>query len=294
MKYGTITIIYNPLSTGSSQSMARAFKRDLLTKLPKQKITLRPTEYAGHAEELAYTLAKESKHPLIISSSGDGGYHEVINGVMRAQKEGYRATAGLLPAGNANDHHRNLHDEDLIERIIAGREKKIDVLKLEGRSNGKSIQRYGHSYIGFGLSPFVANRLNENKLNFFNQIWIFIQAFVAQRSVKLNLDGKNRHYDSVIFSNVPSMSKYLRISKPSRVDDGMFEVTIFRRRSKMQLTTLLLKAIFTGVEEDVRVKDYHLRTVKETLVQIDGEIMTLDARSDVRIGIEKRALDCIV
>jgi hypothetical protein len=71
-------------------------------------------------------------------------------------------------------------------------------------------------------------------------------------------------------------------------------VTIFRRRNKMQLTTLLLKAIVTGVEEDVRVKSFKLRTVKETLVQIDGEIATLDARSEVRIGIEKRSLRCIV
>jgi diacylglycerol kinase family enzyme len=294
MKYGAITIIYNPKSTGSSQAMARAFERNLLAKLPKQKVTLRPTEYAGHAEELAYALAKESKNPLIISSSGDGGYHEVVNGVMRAQKEGHRATAGLLPAGNANDHHRNLHTEDLIESIVAGKERSIDVLTLEGVSKGKSVQRYGHSYIGFGLSPFVASQLNKNKLNVFNQVWFFVQALVSQKSVKLNLDGKNHHYDSVIFSNVPSMSKYLKISKPSRVDDGMFEVTIFRRRNKMQLTTLLLKAIVTGVEEDVRVKSFKLRTVKETLVQIDGEIATLDPRSEVRIGIEKQSLNCIV
>lgn len=294
MKYGAITIIYNPISTGSSQAMARAFKRNLLAKLPKQKVTLRPTEYAGHAEELAYTLAKESKNPLIISSSGDGGYHEVINGIMRAQKEGHRATAGLLPAGNANDHHRNLHTEDMVEGIVKGKERSIDVLTLEGVSKGKPVQRYGHSYIGFGLSPFVASQLNKNKLNVFNQVWFFVQALVSQKSVKLNLDGKNHHYDSVIFSNVPSMSKYLKISKPSRVDDGMFEVTIFRRRNKMQLTTLLLKAIVTGVEEDVRVKSFKLRTVKETLVQIDGEIATLDPHSEVRIGIEKRSLNCIV
>jgi len=294
MKYGAITIIYNPLSTGSSETLARAVKRDILARFPKQKVSLRPTQYAGHAEELAYTLAKKSNNPLIFSSSGDGGYHEVVNGIMKAREEGYDAVAGLLPAGNANDHYRNLHDEDLMERIANGKEQKIDVLKLEGTSKGKAVHRYAHSYIGFGLTPVVGKKLNKNKLNFFNQIWIVAKALLSLRSVKLDL-GKGIHaYDSVIFSNVTTMSKYLKISRPSKLDDGTFEVTAFRRRNKIRLIALLLKASIVGVEEDVQVKEFSLQVAKKTPVQLDGEILTLDAESKVRISLEGRALNCIV
>lgn len=294
MNYSAISIIYNPQSTGSSETLARAMQRDILAKTPKQKVSLSPTSYARHAEELAYSLAKKSHRPLIISSSGDGGYHEVVNGIMKAQREGYQAVAGLLPAGNANDHYRNLHTEDFVELIARGKERTVDLLKFEGVSEGQPVQRYGHSYIGFGMTPFVGKHLNKNKLNIFNEVWIVTRALFDLRPVRLNLGKKSRYYDSVIISNVASMSKYLKIAKPSRVDDGKFEVTIFRRRSKLKFIALLLRASFSGVPEDMQVKDFSLKVVKKTLVQIDGEILTLDADSQVKISIEKRILPCIV
>jgi len=294
MSYSDITIIYNPNSTGSSESLAKAFKKRLQKRMPNQAITLKPTKHAGHAEELAYTLAKQSPHALVISSSGDGGYNEVVNGLMKARKEGSKAVAGLLPAGNANDHYHNLHDDDLVEQIANGNHKLIDLLKLEGKSKGKKIQRYGHSYIGFGLTPDVGKELNKTKLNLMNQVWIVTKALLNVRPVKLVIGLKARHYDSVIFSNVDKMSKYLKISQPSRIADGKFEVTIFRRRNKFKLIAVLLKASFVGVSEDAQVSRFRLRTVHETLVQIDGEITKLDAKSRVKITMDKKALPCVV
>lgn len=294
MKYTAVAIIYNPNSTGSSEDSAKAFAKRLRKQLPNQPIDLIGTEYPGHADEIAYTLSVASKHPLIISSSGDGGYHEVINGIMKARHEGYDPTAGLLPAGNANDHYRNLHDKDILEDIEKGRRHEIDVLKLTGKVDGKRFVRYGHSYIGFGLTPFVARELNKTKLNFFNQIWIVTKALLNLRTVRLIIDKKARRYDSIIFSNVDSMSKVLKVSQPSRINDGKFEVTIFRRRNKLKLISQLLKASTVGVTEDARVKKFSLKTVRRTLVQIDGEITALDADSTVTVTIEHQALPCIV
>ena len=61
MTYSTIAIIYNPNSTGSSKDLADDFKTAIKKRLPKQKIELIATEYAGHAEELAYEISKKSK-----------------------------------------------------------------------------------------------------------------------------------------------------------------------------------------------------------------------------------------
>lgn len=294
MKYTSAAIIYNPNSTGSSESSAREFKAQLKKHMPKQKIDLIGTEYPGHADEIAYRLSTESAHPLIISSSGDGGYHEVINGIMKARHEGYDPTAGLLPAGNANDHYRNLHDKDIIEDIAKGKRHNIDVLKLTSTAKGKPFERYGHSYIGFGLTPFVARELNKTKLNFFNQIWIVTKALLNLRTVRLVIKKKSRRYDSIIISNIDSMSKVLKVSQPSRVNDGKFEVTIFPRRNKFKLISQLLKASTVGIKEDLRTKRFVVKTVFPTLVQIDGEISRLDADKDVVITIEKRALPCII
>ena len=294
MSYSTIAIIYNPNSTGSGESLANGLEGQIRARLPKQKVELIETEHVGHGEELAYSIAKASKNPLIISSSGDGGYHEVINGALKAKKEGYNPTTGLLPAGNANDHFHNLHSEDLIDLIVGNKSTAIDMLKINSVSKGKAVERYAHSYIGFGLTPVVGNELNKTKLNPINEVWIVAKSLFTIKPVRLQVGKKIRRYESIVFSNVDVMSKYLKISQPSSVTDGKFEVTIFRRRSKLKLILLLLEASFKGVKEDAKVSSYSLKTIKSTLVQLDGEIMTLDARADVAIGIEARALPCVI
>lgn len=294
MRYTTIAVIYNPNSTGSSKQLAEDFKAKLHAQMPAQKIELIATKHAGHAEELAYSLAMASEHPLIISSSGDGGYHEVINGVMKAQAEGAHPTAGLLPAGNANDHYHNLHNEDITQLILHEEPSSVDLLTLEGTSHGKKVQRYSHSYIGFGLTPFISEELNKNKLTVFNQGWIVAKALFATKAVKLKIGLKPRSYDSIIFSNVDRMSKVLNISQPSRINDGKFEVTIFRKRNKLKLILLLLKASIVGVKEDKQVSEFYLETTNATITQLDGETLPLDAHSKVKIGINKKSLQCIV
>lgn len=294
MKYSTIAVIYNPNSTGSSQDLAREFAAQLHKSMPKQTVELIETTHAGHGEELAYDIAKSSKNPLIISSSGDGGYCEVVNGVLRAKHEGFDAVAGLLPAGNANDHYNNLHDGDVIPRIIARDTKKIDVLKITSQSGGKPIERYAHSYIGFGLTPAVGRELNKTALNRLTEAWIVAKSLFTVRPVRLQIGKKIRSYESIIFSNVDVMSKYLKISRASSMADGKFEVTMFRRRSKLRLLLILLKASFKGVVEDKKASEFSLKTVRSVLVQTDGEVMSLDARVDVRVSVEHKALECIV
>ena len=48
------------------------------------------------------------------------------------------------------------------------------------------------------------------------------------------------------------------------------------------------------VEEDEQVAKFSLQTVGDTLVQADGEIIKLDADSNVRIMIEKCVLESVV
>lgn len=64
--------------------------------------------------------------------------------------------------------------------------------------------------------------------------------------------------------------------------------------NRLQLIRLLLRASLGGVKEDVRTSDFKLKTVEATLVQADGEIITLDPQSSVLISIDKRVLRCYV
>jgi diacylglycerol kinase (ATP) len=294
MAYTTVAIIYNPNSTRSGKQLARKLATKIQKELPKQKVELIETEHAGHGEELAYKLATASKRPLIISASGDGGYHDIVNGVMKAQHEGHQPTTGLLPAGNANDHYHNLHTGNIVNKIGNNESVKIDLLKLVSTSGGKRIERYAHSYIGFGLTPLIGNALNQTKLNPMKETLIVLWSLFIIKPVYLQIDNEVHRYESVVCSNVDVMSKILKISRPSSVVDGKFEVTIFNRRSKFRLILVLLQAWVKGVKEDTKVSTFSLKTVNETLIQADGEIIKLDAGAKVRITIEPQTLRCVI
>jgi diacylglycerol kinase family enzyme len=293
--YSAITIIYNPNSTGSGKALALALEKQLRKTLKKQAVAVVPTEYKGHAERLAYELAQATSRPLIISSSGDGGYHEIVNGVMRARHAGAQAVTGLLPAGNANDHFRNLHEHDMLEAMQSGLVQTIDLLKLSYTDEtGAARSRYAHSYIGLGLTPQAGEELNKHRLNPFIETWIILKVLLSLRPVRLRVKGGLRTYDSLIFSNIPRMSKVLSLSDIADARDGKFEVTAFRRHSKIRLIMRLFAASTTGLHGTRQASEFSFRTLKSSEIQLDGEILTLPPKTDATVSIEPLALRCIV
>lgn len=292
--YTSISVIYNPNSTGDGRGLAEKFIRTL-DGTPYAKMTeLIPTAHAGHAEDLTYDLARATSQPLIISSSGDGGYHEVINGAMRAQSGGAKPTTGLLPAGNANDHYRNLHDKPMAEMILAGNSQKIDLLRVTTQSATEGWQRYAHSYAGVGLTPKVGDKLNQVKANLVNEKWITFKTLWQLKPVKLMVDGSKRSYDSLIFSNVSDMSKVIGLSEEAKIDDGKFEITSHLHDRRLKLLKQLFVAATSGLNGQDHASSFHFQTTHKTLIQLDGEVKSLPAQSKVKIDLARQALECIV
>lgn len=258
--------------------------------LPKTKLRLRATKYRGHAEQITYRTALLARHALVISVSGDGGYNEVVNGAMRAQRLGRTVTVGLVPGGNANDHYASRHHGDLIKRIVDGDEEKVDVIRLHaGR-----LTRYGHSYVGLGLTPQASEKLNAHKLNLWQEIKIVSSVLLRLKSVKILVDGEVRHYNSLIFSNVRRMSKIIRIPGYTSGDDGKMEVSYLHYRNPFKLVSDLIHAAVFGLTEDGQVAEFDFQTLRPTSVQIDGEVVRLAAGVSVHLNVVGRAIRCIV
>jgi diacylglycerol kinase (ATP) len=292
--YTTITIIYNPHSTRPSKRLATEFKSRLSAAMPKQEITLIPTSHAHHAEELAYALAKASKKPLIISSSGDGGYHEVINGLMKAQAEGAKPTASLLPAGNANDHYRAVHTQDIIELILEAKSQKIDLLKITSVSDGVAFERYAHSYAGIGMTPMVGAELNKHQLNLLWEMWLVLKVIIACKPVTILINGEPETYISLVFTNINRIAKFFTIKDKNVSEVGRFKIIHFYSKSKLIVFISLLRAFQSGFVVREKHETLSFQTIKPTLIQLDGEVGTIDAESDVKIVLVPSVLNCIV
>lgn len=287
--FSSISIIFNPNSTGDSKTMAKELEDELRQKLLDMDCKCVPTQHAGHAIELARTIAQQEKAPLIVSSSGDGGYNEVINGVMKAGNS--NAVCAVLPAGNANDHSRTMQDRPLAKAIAKGTTTKIDLLKvtIETAADMRNV-KYAHSYVGLGITPVVAVELNRHSLNALKELFVVMKSFLKYHPFKIKHGGKVFKLDSLLFGNINQMAKVLTLAPQNRPSDGKFEVVSFPSDRKWNLVRRLAKAATSHLENVQTAEKYEFSVIKKMPIQIDGEVTKLPAGSVVTIESAHNAL----
>jgi diacylglycerol kinase (ATP) len=277
--FDSVELIFNPNSTGNARGRAEELHRELAERLPGLPIELRPTEHAGHGREIARAAARDG-HPLVVSVSGDGGYNDVINGLMDAGVDS--AYAAVSAAGNANDHRRVTRERPLADAIVAGEVSRLDLLRMtvdDGRD-----PRYAHSYIGLGITPTVALELETGGKGSIKEVISTIRTFSRFRPFQIETETGTESFDSVIFANIREMAKYAVLSEEGRPDDGRFEVIVLRHTAKWRVLATAVRAALFGLGPQPTARKYRFRTIDPMPVQIDGEVSELER--DVRVTVE--------
>ena len=254
--------------------MAQELKERLDEASSDTKTELIETEHAGHATDIAFDIAVHHSRPLIISSSGDGGYSEVINGALRAQQEGAHPVCAVLAAGNANDHSNAVTDKALIDLIVDEAVCDVDVLTLTINSANERVTRYAHSYIGLGLTPTVAVELNKTSLTKLKETYIVFKTLRALQPVEIEVDNKQLSIDSLVVSNIDRMAKVLTMAGNAAPDDGNIKVTIMPAQSRLGLLRTLLVSMTKGLK-GTNAKQFDFTALKDMTLQADGEVVEL-------------------
>lgn len=288
-----VVVLYNPNSTGASVKNAKTFKQKLEERSNGTYVAeLKATEYPGHAEEIAEEYAASKKRTLLVSSSGDGGYHEIINGVMNVPSA--KVVVSLLPSGNANDHYNAVHTDMFYDDICNGKLRALDVLKVTSKIDGKKWTRYAHSYAGIGFSAYVGKKLTAANLNAWSEKMIVIKGLRRFRYVTIHENEKDENYSSLIVSNVGRMSKVLRLAEDSSTHDGQLEVSEIRYVNPLYTLRQLLTMMFVNSTKRRGAEKFAFETTRKLAIQLDGESYMLDAKSPVRISVKQRAVRYIL
>lgn len=290
-RFDAITIIYNPNSTGDAPALAEALREELVELLPDAPdVRLQPTQRAGHAVDLAREAAAEG-HSLVVSVSGDGGYNEVVNGVMAAGNPD--AACAVLAAGNANDHSRVTARQPLAEAIAEGAVRHIDLLRITTGSNSEPV--YAHSYIGFGLTPIMAIDLEKGSKGAIKEMFSVVRTFRKFKPFEIRQnDGVRRKFDSLVFANISQMAKYATLSEADdHPADGKFEVITFPHMAKWRVLLRAIRATTKGLGDQPSMARYEFATLKPIPYQIDGEVKSANAGTAVTIESVPRALPII-
>ena len=276
--------IVNPAARGG-KALGRwtAFRKT--AEFPYQEFM---TNGPGHAKAIArgFAASLEKEKVLLIAFGGDGTVHEIIAGAAGAD----HVIVGSVSAGSGNDFGRGFRSFRTAEEIGAylGRSTASPVLDLgmvnfrEGSVfvNSSGVGLDAEISRGTGRSPLkpILNRIGLGKLVY---ALYTVRALFAFRTFSLEVmaDGERMDYRDVWFatvSNQPYFGGGMKISPQSDPSDGLIELTVVSRLSRVKLL-LVFGSVFFGAHTAFREVDsiqgrlFSLKADREVPLHTDGE-----------------------
>ncbi len=266
------------------------------------------TKGPGHATELAEQLTTAERDPSeypvrIVVLGGDGTLNEVINGICDFDK----TLVGYIPIGSSNDFARDLDYpkkyEDIIERIIEGKEfRTLDLGRLIYNSMTKPMSRLHHETVskirmfdvscGIGFDAAVCEQaLSSGTKDFFNKLGlgkltygsIALKQLLSSEKVPCDIyldNGTTIHLNNMIF--LAAMVHHyegggFNFAPKADLTDGMFDLVYAGNMPPARMLFALPMSFFgnyswiKGIGHHV-VKKVTVKTEKPMWVHTDGEV----------------------
>lgn len=229
---------------------------------------IKTSEFPGHAIQLAQEF-DQSKYDSIVAVGGDGTLFEMLNGLLKANPN-FDLPIGQIPVGTGNSFIKDLdiHSiEDAIEKIAAGKTKKVDV----GFFKYAEGEYYFINLLGTGFVANVAHQAGKYKmLGPLSYVIGVFEEVVQLKSVpmEMTVDGKVYQRD-YIFTEICNSTKTggnMIMAPNAKIDDGLLDVILLNKISKINL----LK-VFPQIFKGTHILDSHVETFKGRNIKIVTE-----------------------
>src|SRR6266481_2392452 len=249
------------------------------------------TSRSGEAETLARRAA-DAGFEKIVAAGGDGTVNEVVNGLV-----GSGAALGLLPMGTVHVFAMELglpaHNLERCWDIIQdGNTRLVDLPSANGK--------YFVQLAGVGLDAQVVKETSLTFKRSFGPLSYLISAaqIAAREPPKLFIESDNAPVSEGSFVLIGNGRLYggpFPFFKHAVIDDGFFDVVVFKRLGFLEIIKYLQDVVFSS---DIRVPEVEyfqtrrLRITSEQDVplELDGE---LAGNCPVEVRIQKKALQVL-
>jgi YegS/Rv2252/BmrU family lipid kinase len=199
-----------------------------------------PTEYAGHATELAQRAVAEGRQ-LVITAGGDGTVNEVARGLANTG-----TVLALMPLGSIMNVARTLW----IPRDLNQAARTLSEGKTLAMDMGRIGERYFLEAAGVGLDAGLFGYFGQlektgRRLGILRAAVRFVRQLGSPRVQIKHAHGQIRtRAPMVSIANGPYVGAAYAIAPNARIDDGLLDVVIFRGTSIPRL--LLHLALIAG------------------------------------------------
>ena len=211
--------------------------------VPEERLSIRCTEFAGHARELAYAAAKAAEQAgeelRIFTAGGDGTFNEALTGAY-----GVAGTAvGCLPFGSGNDFLRTYgtREEFLdLDAQFAGGTAAIDLMQTNLGLSATICAAGLDAQVAYGIPKFRRIPFCGGEMSYLLSIVEQLCGHIG-RKVQYTIDGETLEVDCLMCAicNGRAYGGGFLAAPEAQPDDGWLDVFIIRKVSRLTIAKLL-------------------------------------------------------
>ncbi len=235
-----LLFLINPISgTRNKNRLTQAITKETTQRnIPFQII---PTAIEGKYDFLKEKISQEKITDVIVCG-GDGSINHVASALI-----GINVNIGIIPMGSGNGLA-------FAAKIPFNISKALDVI-FKGKASavdGFNINNtFGCMLCGLGFDAQVAHAFfNEKKRGLFTYIKISLQHFFCSKFYPFIVEVNNTTFKTEAFfisiANSNQFGNYVTIAPQAKLNDGLLDVVIIKKRNKIQTVISLLKQISLG------------------------------------------------
>jgi YegS/Rv2252/BmrU family lipid kinase len=270
-------VIVNPIKVGDGVAFRRKVTRALAVRGFDDPLWLETrVDDAGNAMA---KQAIEYESDLVLVAGGDGTVRVVCSTLAHTG-----IPVGVIPAGTGNLLARNLHIpldlDDALERILEGRDRRIDLVRVHG--DELDTDRFA-VMAGLGLDAAI---ISDAPPHLKKQIgWTAYLVSAAKNinhpSVRVQLtidDGETieRRVRTVVIGNVGMLQANIPLLPDARPDDGLLDVVVIAPRRVTQWPIVVWRLMTRTNRTDMYLERFTGRKVEihaavDVQRQLDGD-----------------------
>jgi len=266
-----VCLIVNP-AAGGGKGRRRAPAAESALRARGLTVRRTDTQNLAHARELAVEAAARGE--TVVALSGDG----LVGTIADALRGHPQAVLGIIPGGRGNDLANVLEipdDPAAAAAIVAeGEPRRVDLGLVEGTDG----EDEGRAFVGIASVGFdsEANRIaNEAPSWLGGLVYAYgaLRALLSWRparfEVELDPPGERRSFSAytVGAANSRAYGGGMRAAPDALLDDGLLEVIVLERVSKLRFLLRILPRAFSGAH--VREPCVHIFRAREVRISCE-------------------------
>jgi diacylglycerol kinase (ATP) len=258
-----LMLVFNPNACSGRASQLLPKIRKRLSRFAEVDVMV--TRERGHARDLVAQTPLEG-YSGVIAAGGDGTLFEVLNGLYE-QPSSSRVPLGLIPVGTGNAFARDLgllagDWERGIDIIARNNRQSLDVGRVEARE--KTF--YFLNILGLGFPADAMRTAGKWKRIGRSAYTLAVLREVMRLKsylLDIEIDGVRLEQDNIFveISNTRYTGTSFLIAPDAELDDGLLDVTLLRKLSRLRLLRLF-PTIYSGRHvEFEEVSTYRARKI---------------------------------